>query len=39
MNFENMPELRWQAGYPTAIGSMLLGAGTLYVVFKRRGWL
>ncbi|MCF2527751.1 magnesium and cobalt transport protein CorA [Yinghuangia soli] len=39
MNFETMPELRWAAGYPFAIGLMLLVSLTLYVVFKRRDWL
>jgi magnesium transporter len=39
MNFRNMPELDWEFGYPFAIGTMLVAAGTLYVVFKRKGWL
>jgi magnesium transporter len=39
MNFRNMPELRWQIGYPLAIGMMLVSAGLLFRVFKKRGWL
>jgi magnesium transporter len=39
MNFRDMPELRWVAGYPVAIGLMGASALTLYVLFKRKGWL
>ncbi|MCI0544418.1 MAG: magnesium and cobalt transport protein CorA [Actinobacteria bacterium] len=39
MNFENMPELGWGAGYPIAIGLMGATCLTLYLVFKRRNWL
>lgn len=39
MNFTNMPELRWQVGYPLALGLMGVSALILYVMFKRRGWL
>jgi magnesium transporter len=39
MNFQHMPELGWQAGYPLALGAMLVASGILYVVFKRRDWL
>jgi magnesium transporter len=39
MNFRNMPELHWYLGYPFAIGLMVVIAGGLYYVFKRRGWL
>ena len=39
MNFEHMPELQWELGYPLAlIGMVLLSVG-LYVMFKRRKWL
>ncbi|WP_026556939.1 magnesium and cobalt transport protein CorA [Arthrobacter sp. 35W] len=39
MNFDVMPELHWELGYPFAIGLMIvLGVG-LYTVFKRRRWL
>jgi magnesium transporter len=39
MNFDHMPELHWLFGYPLAIGLMLVTSITLYVVFRRRGWL
>ena len=39
MNFEHMPELGWQLGYPMALGVMAAGSATLYAIFKRSGWL
>ncbi|GFH37466.1 magnesium and cobalt transport protein CorA [Streptomyces pacificus] len=39
MNFVNMPELHWGFGYPFAILLMAAVCVTLYLVFKRRGWL
>jgi magnesium transporter len=39
MNFDRMPELGWVFGYPFALTLMLLVSLTLYVIFKRRGWL
>ena len=39
MNFQNMPELSWAFGYPFAVALMLLVSGTLYLIFRRRGWL
>lgn len=39
MNFENMPELRWQFGYPVALLSMLFVTSSLYLYFKRKDWL
>ncbi|MGH3984420.1 MAG: magnesium and cobalt transport protein CorA [Pseudonocardiaceae bacterium] len=39
MNFTHMPELNWTLGYPMALGLMLLVAGLLYLLFRRRGWL
>jgi len=39
MNFEHMPELSWQAGYPWALGLMVVSAILPYLYFKRRGWL
>jgi magnesium transporter len=39
MNFTNMPELHWTAGYPFALGLMALVCLTLYAIFRRRGWL
>jgi magnesium transporter len=39
MNFEYMPELHWTFGYPFALVLMVMVSVTLYLVFKRRGWL
>ena len=39
MNFQYMPELKWTIGYPFALMLMLAVSVSLYVVFKRRGWL
>jgi magnesium transporter len=39
MNFSHMPELHWVFGYPFALTLMLLVSGSLYLAFKRRGWL
>ncbi|NMH98856.1 CorA family divalent cation transporter [Pseudonocardia acidicola] len=39
MNFHDMPELNWPAGYPYAIGLMVVLGFLLWLVFKRRGWL
>ena len=39
MNFEHMPELRWQLGYPFAILLMVASAILPFYFFKRKGWL
>jgi len=39
MNFEHMPELRWELGYPAALLAMLVICAALYRYFKRVGWL
>jgi len=39
MNFEHMPELKWQLGYPLALGLMLAVSVSLYVLFRRRRWI
>ena len=39
MNFDFMPELDWQLGYPLAIALMLGSALAPYLFFKSRGWL
>ncbi|MET8181727.1 magnesium and cobalt transport protein CorA [Streptomyces sp. NPDC005336] len=39
MNFTHMPELDWVLGYPFAIVLMAVVCLSLYLVFKRRGWL
>ncbi len=39
MNFDHMPELGWQYGYPLVVGLMVLVCAALYRYFKRAGWL
>jgi magnesium transporter len=39
MNFAHMPELGWRFGYAWALGLMTVGAGGLWLYFKRKGWL
>ncbi|MGB3736227.1 MAG: magnesium and cobalt transport protein CorA [Ilumatobacter sp.] len=39
MNFEHMPELGTQYGYPIVLGVMATTGVVLYRVFKRSGWL
>ncbi len=39
MNFENMPELRWQYGYFAALAVVLVSCVSLYVGFRRNDWL
>ncbi len=39
MNFRLMPELGWPAGYPLALGAMVLSAIAPYWLFKHKGWL
>jgi magnesium transporter len=39
MNFDHMPELRWQFGYPLVIGLISVACLTLYRSFRRNGWL
>ncbi len=39
MNFDHMPELQWEFGYPAALLAMVASSVVLYIVFKRRGWL
>jgi magnesium transporter len=38
MNFRHMPELELSWGYPAALLFMALIAGTMLIVFKRKGW-
>ena len=39
MNFQHMPELAWQIGYPLALG-LMVATGVLPIwYFKRKGWL
>ncbi|GGK81103.1 magnesium/cobalt transporter CorA [Rufibacter glacialis] len=39
MNFEVMPELKWVAGYPFALGMMVLSSLCFLWYFKRKKWL
>jgi magnesium transporter len=39
MNFDQMPELRWDFGYPMALLVMATIVGFLFWRFKRAGWL
>ena len=39
MNFDTMPELRWQYGYPAVVGSLVFVTLFLYRKFKKSGWL
>jgi magnesium transporter len=39
MNFDHMPELHWDLGYPMAVVLMAATAGLMYAIFKKKGWL
>jgi magnesium transporter len=39
MNFEDMPELRWALGYPFALTLIATICVSLYLGFRRNGWL
>lgn len=39
MNFHNMPELDWRYGYYVVLGTIVTVCSTLYVSFRRSGWL
>ncbi|WOH54149.1 magnesium/cobalt transporter CorA [Bradyrhizobium sp. sBnM-33] len=39
MNFEHMPELKWQYGYLMVLGLMLAACSGLYWRFRSVGWL
>jgi magnesium transporter len=39
MNFDFMPELRWEYGYPAVIGTIAAICTLLFVRFRRIGWL
>jgi magnesium transporter len=39
MNFDFMPELHWLAGYPWALGLMVISAILPLIYFRRKGWL
>lgn len=39
MNFKAMPELQWEYGYPMALAVIVGACATLYLRFRRMGWL
>ena len=39
MNFDNMPELRWQYGYFGVLGAIAVICSVLYYLFRRNKWL
>jgi magnesium transporter len=39
MNFSHMPELKWQYGYPMALGLMVVAAVLPYLFFRWKRWL
>ena len=39
MNFDRMPELRWELGYPVVLGGMAIACFALFTGFRRSGWL
>ena len=39
MNFDHMPELHWDLGYPWALGLMVSIALAVFTVFRRMDWL
>lgn len=39
MNFEYMPELHWEYGYPFALGLMVFASFLSFCFFKWKGWL
>jgi magnesium transporter len=39
MNFEHMPELKWDLGYPAVLLVTIAVCGALYRRLRRVGWL
>ena len=39
MNFEHMPELKWELGYPAVLLVIGVACSVLYAKFKKAGWL
>jgi magnesium transporter len=39
MNFEHIPELGWDLGYPFALALMAITSVGLWLIFRARGWI
>jgi magnesium transporter len=39
MNFDAMPELKWQYGYPFSLMLMVASVAAPFIYFRRKGWL
>jgi magnesium transporter len=39
MNFQNMPELKWEYGYFGVVGMIAVVVAALYIGFRRNKWL
>lgn len=39
MNFDHIPELKWMAGYPFALGLMIFSSLLFLWIFKWKKWL
>ncbi len=39
MNFDHMPELQWEFGYPLVLGVIAVACLSLYRIFRRNRWL
>jgi len=39
MNFRNMPEIYWEYGYYITLGIMATLGISMWMYFKRRGWV
>ena len=39
MNFESMPELKWDIGYPLVLIVMVVSTILPVIIFKKKGWL
>ena len=39
MNFEHMPELKWEYGYYFVVGMIAVVVAALYLGFRRNKWL
>ncbi|RST09573.1 magnesium transporter CorA, partial [Streptomyces sp. WAC05950] len=39
MNFDHMPELRWEYGYPMVMATIFGACFTIHRALRRNGWL